>query len=42
MSDDSRLWITHDFVMLPDHVTVGGRNTITEHGDVPTISDENL
>jgi hypothetical protein len=39
---ESLLWITHQFVMLPDHVNVGGNNMITEHGDTPTISDENL
>lgn len=42
MSPESRLWITHEFVMLPNHVNVGGNAMITEHGEVPTVNDENL
>lgn len=42
LTADSHLWITHEFVMLPDHVNVGGNNMITEHGAVPMLNDENL
>lgn len=42
MSSRSRLWITHEFVMSPDHVNVGGNILTTQHGDTPTLNDENL
>ncbi len=39
---ESRLWISHEFVMLPDHVRVGGNNMETQHRQPPTEVDENL
>lgn len=42
VSYESRLWITHEFVVLPDHVDVGGQIVATDHGSIPTIEDENL
>ena len=39
---DDRLWITHEFVMLPDHVNVGGNYEPTVHGSVPTPDDSHL
>ena len=38
----SDLWITHQFVMLPDHVEVGHNYEGTEHGEVPLETDNNL
>ena len=38
----SDLWITHDFVMLPNHVEVGQNYEDTEHGHVPLETDNNL
>ena len=42
MAHDSRLWITHEFVTLPDHVNVGGQSAMIEHGDIPIASDDSL
>ena len=38
----SDLWISHGFVMLPDHVEVGHNYEDTEHGQVPLETDNNL
>ena len=32
--------ITHHFVMVPDHVNIGGNRD--DHGDVPTAMDSHL
>ena len=32
--------ITHHFVMVPDHVNIGGNRD--DHGDVPTAVDSHL
>ena len=42
VTQNSRLWISHDFIMLPDHVTVGENSMMAAHGEVPTADDENL
>jgi len=39
---DNRLWITHEFVMLPNHVNVGGNYEPTAHGGPPTQDDPHL
>lgn len=39
---NSRLWIGHQLVMLPDHVNVGGNIDHTAHGEDPLPTDENL
>ena len=39
---DDRLWITHEFVVLPDHVNIRGNYEPTVHGGVPTSGDPHL
>ena len=39
---DDRLWITHEFVVLPDHVNIRGNYEPTVHGGVPTSGDSHL
>lgn len=34
--------VTHNFVMLPDHVNVGGNHDPVLHGGQPTSDDPNL
>ena len=38
----SRLWVTHQFVMLPDHVEIGDNYESTDHDEVPLETDPNL
>ena len=33
--------ITHHFVMVPNHVNIGGNRMPTAHGGVPTNADPN-
>ncbi len=41
VTQESQLWISHQFVNLPDHVSIGENNIITNHGEEPTEEDEN-
>ena len=34
--------ISHNFVMLPDHVSLSGNHFPTGHGTAPTVNDTNL
>ena len=42
LGQDDFVRITHEFVMLPDHMNVGGNYEPTEHGDVPLDDDAHL
>ena len=42
MRESDYVWITHEFVMLPDHLDIGGNYEPTDHGEIPTVDDHTL